>query len=1009
MMQVDTEEIKTLLESFSKKAHPLLEDYFHQQIAKQSVFLTEFEKHFDKLNESLNSEQDAVGYSGSIKNFQKELLGLILKSRAELENEALQNIVPKLELLADELLVNFPETIFISEKIELYAIRKEEKAALRLKKMILNRGISTRLGVKKLKFKLRRIFRLKPVEPVIYRKRKIPFRLMANHFMVNQFAMNILDYYASLMKTSSDILLKIWRANDKLEVAFQSMAYKTIEPQEMTEHAIESFGELHTLISQLAGNNGKEIEMITLKTFRELEIAYHTVDKADLPVSAFSMSKLKKKKLSIEKTLTQNLKRWNNAHLTLFDDWAVDVEITLLHFSVYDEFNRMTAVVDDYFTKKLKPSFDAISGFIQRSREIIFQSGNSLKKVRDALVSERKRVHDELVDTTIARNVEQLTGCFLDDIGNLMATTLSFVSEVSDKRAFVRSRKYDRPVSSSELSWISPRELLKFEALPHFSVTLEKVKSATEVYLEKARMNLLLLGTVADFSLESALLMLEQKKGAPSEAVQVAQEGFDRAVKHLETVEKIIQQARTAMADQIKEAVATFNEEIQKLKNTENIFDLNVKIARIRAIEKSKQMRKETMMRFRQFLPIALGKIKELDSFTRQKINEYSIRLGFTSVRKFSTFELSEFISHTSQALDKLPFVYQRLYQLSPTDEERFFVNRQNEIGQLTQSLENWKKNRFITTAVIGVKGSGITSLINFFLRGVSDDSAIIRHTISEKVYRQEHYFKLFDQILEHENFISNQEIIDFLNNSYGNRIIVIENLQHLYLKHIGGFDCLNMFFDLMANTTKKVLWIGAFTSYSWNYLNKTIKIADFFTDEIFLDPMSKETIEEIVFKRNRLSGYQIVFEPAAQNLESKSFRQMNEDDQQVFLRKQYFDNLHRMTNGNISLAQLYWLRSTLSVNEQIITIGALTDIDFSFIKSLSDSDLFVLQSLVLHDGLNIEDFALVMEKTHAASRNLLIPMLEKGLLFRPRNKFNIHPILFKPVTDYLSSRNFIH
>jgi hypothetical protein len=193
MMQVETEEIKTLLGSFSKKAHPLLEDYFQQQIAKQAVFLTEFEKYFNKLKKSLNSEHDAVGYSGSIKNFQKELLGLILKSKDELENEALQNIVPKLELLADELLVNFPETIVINEIVELYAIRKEEKAALRLKKMILNRGISIRLGVRKSNIKLRRIFRLKPVEPVIYRKRKIPFRLMANHFMVNQFTLNILD------------------------------------------------------------------------------------------------------------------------------------------------------------------------------------------------------------------------------------------------------------------------------------------------------------------------------------------------------------------------------------------------------------------------------------------------------------------------------------------------------------------------------------------------------------------------------------------------------------------------------------------------------------------------------------------------------------------------------------------------------------------------------------------------------------------------------------------------
>jgi hypothetical protein len=35
--------------------------------------------------------------------------------------------------------------------------------------------------------------------------------------------------------------------------------------------------------------------------------------------------------------------------------------------------------------------------------------------------------------------------------------------------------------------------------------------------------------------------------------------------------------------------------------------------------------------------------------------------------------------------------------------------------------------------------------------------------------------------------------------------------------------------------------------------------------------------------------------------------------------------------------------------------------------------------------------------------------MLEKGLLIRPKLKYNINPIIFKPVANYLASRNFIN
>jgi hypothetical protein len=49
------------------------------------------------------------------------------------------------------------------------------------------------------------------------------------------------------------------------------------------------------------------------------------------------------------------------------------------------------------------------------------------------------------------------------------------------------------------------------------------------------------------------------------------------------------------------------------------------------------------------------------------------------------------------------------------------------------------------------------------------------------------------------------------------------------------------------------------------------------------------------------------------------------------------------------------------------------------------------------------------MNKPIIACRNLLTPLLEKGLLIKPRSKYNIHPIIFKAMAGYLTGKNFIN
>lgn len=394
-------------------------------------------------------------------------------------------------------------------------------------------------------------------------------------------------------------------------------------------------------------------------------------------------------------------------------------------------------------------------------------------------------------------------------------------------------------------------------------------------------------------------------------------------------------------------------------------------------------------------------------SYIKNKIDELKKLAGVVDKKEPISFKISEFMQEVSSSLEALPKEYRDIYELKAA-EERFFINREAEIQKLELSYENWLKERFVTCAIIGEKGCGVTSMLDAFLRKIPQ-TKLIRTELKEKIYISDKYFTFFNSLLKTDGISSNKELIEFLNNIEDSKIIILENLQHMFLKKVGGFDSMEMLFELISFTTKKILWIGVFTPQTWSYLDKTIAVSNYFTSEIIMQPLSEESIKEIIFKRLEYKPSKVEFISSEQTLIGKAFQNLDSDAKQLYLEDKFFKLLHKLSNGNISLALLYWIRAISIEQKNILKIKEIDDLDYSFVKNLSSEALFTLQALILHDGLSINDFAFVMHESLPQNRKIVMPMLERGLLIQPDNKYNINPAIYKPVHDYLSSKNFIH
>ena len=160
------------------------------------------------------------------------------------------------------------------------------------------------------------------------------------------------------------------------------------------------------------------------------------------------------------------------------------------------------------------------------------------------------------------------------------------------------------------------------------------------------------------------------------------------------------------------------------------------------------------------------------------------------------------------------------------------------------------------------------------------------------------------------EKFFKFDELVDYLNIEDNRQIVVIENLQYLFLRDVKGFNCLKVLTDIISKTSKNIFWITSTTLYANKFLNSTIRLNDIFGYHIFLNQFNSEQIADLVKIRNSISGYSLEYIFDKKLLRKKEFNKLSYEQKQNLLEKEFFNSLNKFVRSNVSLALLYWLGS---------------------------------------------------------------------------------------------------
>ena len=997
-MQV-AEEILPITDEIKK----YFQNYFLPQV---NGFINEqikFIKNYDELIEIYkrrynNNPQPDDEFVNNLKlSFHQKSYEAISKKYDETQKQTFDQYFTEFVREIDSYLKSIDENIIRVQEKERFIINENDRFRIKF----LKRVKIVFYNISQLPVKFGNIFR-KLFHKTLKEKRlwyhKIPLRDLTAFYLNDITSLRFLPSIDDLFKKVSAVFVEVWKAdeiinklsvNEKEKFNFE-ISKQVDELKELPGYLVQSFEEIFN------------------ETIISYDDAFRKAGTIELPLNKISTKKNDKNHKKLNNEYESLYNGWTNTFYSLFEDWRLNKELNTLSEKLKSDFRELLKQSKEKFDKNISPYLNQIKEFINEVIYRLNEFSGSSSEVKSLLYREKDRIHNKLSKILIPETSDVILNQNIPDLIDRMENNVNNgIKTLPEKRAIVKTASYDERIKESEIDYISPKEIITYSALPSYIKVSSNIKSSIMQELDEIQKSLKDIDQIADFNLESALSMFKADKNTFEDPIDIAIEGINRAIAKEDSLEKKLNDIGSKINKELYEALIKVDEELSRQTQNENIIEIKLKIARTKTLQRTEELKQKSVHFIKNFFPIIVNAVKREFISIKNYYKSIRKKFGITSRPASISSEISDFLAETENAVSRLPFVYQRLFRIEPLEDERFFEKREKELSLLFSAHEKWKLKRYAPVIIFGEKGSGATTLLNFFFRHFDSNYNITRTVVGKNIFREKDFIDFLKNIFKKDTFNNVDDAALYLNSQVTKQVVVVENLQNLFLKKVNGFICLKMLFELISKTNQNVFWIVTSSLYAWNYLSKVMNVPDYFGYLVKIEQLSDEQIIEIILKRHRISGYNIYFE--TENEPSKKNKNLSDSELQEYLKKEYFSELNKFAKSNISLALLFWMRSTKEVTANAIKISSVVQIDFSFFSTIDSDKVFILYILLLHDGLTVEDAAEILNKPLKEIKLKLLVLLDDGIIIRKGELYQINPLLYRQIVSLLQSKNIIH
>jgi hypothetical protein len=329
-------------------------------------------------------------------------------------------------------------------------------------------------------------------------------------------------------------------------------------------------------------------------------------------------------------------------------------------------------------------------------------------------------------------------------------------------------------------------------------------------------------------------------------------------------------------------------------------------------------------------------------------------------------------------------------------------------VSALQESLENWWKERAgKVQIVVGAPYSGTAEI-------VSEWASVFQCPV------------LPDPPLDSIKEDGTQWLEEI--DKYPDRVWVIPRLERCYLRHSQGFGLLRALFDKITSYSTRFLL--ACDSWAWAYLSKALHVDALFPTPLVLEAFTQEKLE--CWLRGLVAqtpGKPFVFRQA--NNKNLVLQCQTEGPQEESEKKEdvsdFLERLAAYSRGIPGVAHVIWrysLRIAQTRKDQeeseevpnddspqrIIWVEPWSALNLPTPSKLGsrDRELFVVHTLLLHDGLSSRLLADILPFSEAQIKSLLQSLQATGIVVNSQDIWRVAASAYPAVRNFLQSEGYL-
>ncbi|MCY4647148.1 MAG: hypothetical protein OXE73_09755 [Gammaproteobacteria bacterium] len=392
-------------------------------------------------------------------------------------------------------------------------------------------------------------------------------------------------------------------------------------------------------------------------------------------------------------------------------------------------------------------------------------------------------------------------------------------------------------------------------------------------------------------------------------------------------------------------------------------------------------------------------------------------------------------LAYADEVPRALPVVYRRLFALEPLADARLLAGREDALAAVEAAWARRATGEARSLVVIASPGVGVTSFLNVVTGRLSTEApGGVRRRFTTKMRAEARLARCLAEWLGLGEADDLDSLADRLLEAPPGSVpgfAILEATEHLHMRAPGGGRLVERLLTFMSRTESRVFWIAAMTSTAWQLVEKRAPAFVHDIERVTLGELSPEALRQAILARHRLSGLPLRFaEPRDRRalLRRRARRLRGSGKQGDLIESDFFQRLHRVSQGFPRLALFYWLRSAdFASTAGSLLVRPLSALE-SGIENLDLAQSFALKAIVDHGTLTSDEYCVISRTSGAESLHILRSLEERRVIERvpsaasekptaektagdssAQPEYRIRPLMIGAVTTHLRSRNILH